>query len=152
MATAGTPLAGVDVSANRDLPSGGCRGADGKGGHLAQRAAAPGWHLVARTTVPGCRRIAAVPSDATPEHPAITALLDLVRSLDVPWWVPALSGAIYLRLGCHSEGRAWSAAEGLASLRALCEINDWGTEPEWAHAPLEPRDGSSGNGHVRFGT
>jgi hypothetical protein len=65
------------------------------------------------------RHIAAVPPDATADHPAVVAVLAYHRSLPVPRWSPGLDYRI--RLG--------NVAAGLDSLRRLAECDDWGDDP-----------------------
>jgi hypothetical protein len=73
------------------------------------------------------RLVAAVPREATPDHPAVHALVAYHRSLHVPWWA---SGSAYLRLGgMCSDGRT-NIAVGLAEMRRLAECDDWGDVPE----------------------
>jgi hypothetical protein len=59
------------------------------------------------------------PDDATPKHPAVVAVLQYWRSLQVPSWAPGLDYRI--RLG--------KIAAGLDSLRRLADCDDWGGDP-----------------------
>lgn len=65
------------------------------------------------------RRIAAVPPRATLDDPAVTDLLDYYQSLEIPWWAHGFD--YRMRLG--------NVAAGLASMRRILDLDDWGAEP-----------------------
>jgi hypothetical protein len=77
------------------------------------------------------RLIAAVPGDATPDDPAIHALVAhddaLRRSGVVPWW--ARSGTPWLRLGGMCTDGTSAIDAGLQQMRRLADCEDWGDDP-----------------------
>lgn len=72
------------------------------------------------------RLIAAVPSNAEPEHPTLIALVEFIKSLDVPWWLPE-GGTFLLRIDARMGGSDGERTidVGLRNARRLAEGRPW---------------------------